>query len=117
MYTFIAILRGINVSENRMIKMDALRQMFMDMGFTRIKTYIQSGNVIFQSINDDIEQLEKMISAQIQSQFVFDVLVIVVSIEKMRFFIDNKPYLSDSIKETQSNDSKNTFIISQIPIH
>ena len=47
MQTYLAILRGINVSGNRTIKMDALRQMFADIGFSGIKSYIQSGNVIF----------------------------------------------------------------------
>ncbi len=98
MHTFIAILRGINVSGNRMIKMDDLRQMFLNMGFTRIKTYIQSGNVIFQSLQDDIKQLEEIISTQIHSQYGFQVPVIVISIGELKYIIDNNLYLTDNTK-------------------
>lgn len=48
MATYISILRGINLGGHKMIKMEALKKMFADLGFTNIQTYIQSGNVIYQ---------------------------------------------------------------------
>jgi len=99
MQTYLAILRGINVSGNRTIKMDALRQMFADMGFSGIKSYIQSGNVIFQSGNSDDTTLEKMISTEIFAQFGFEVPVIVISLKEMKTILDNNPYLSDKTKD------------------
>lgn len=47
MKTYIALLRGINVSGKNIIKMEALKNMFFDLGFEKVQTYIQSGNVIF----------------------------------------------------------------------
>jgi Uncharacterized protein conserved in bacteria len=99
MQTYIAILRGINVSGNRMIKMDALRQLFSDMGFIGIKSYIQSGNIIFQSENDNDKTLEQTITEQILSRFGFDVPVIVIGREELRNIIEQNPYLSDKAKE------------------
>ena len=46
---YIALLRGINVSANGRIRMDALKQLMAKAGFARVVTYIQSGNVLFDS--------------------------------------------------------------------
>lgn len=47
MTTYISILRGINVSGQKLIKMDALKKMYGKLNFENIQTYIQSGNVVF----------------------------------------------------------------------
>jgi uncharacterized protein (DUF1697 family) len=47
MYTHLALLRGINVSGHNMIKMDVLKSTLENIGFQKIQTYIQSGNVFF----------------------------------------------------------------------
>ncbi len=47
MNTFIAILRGINVNGQKIIKMNLLRNLFENTGFSNVRTYIQSGNVLF----------------------------------------------------------------------
>jgi len=48
MTTYISLLRGINVSGQKMIKMDILKEMYESLHFVNIHTYIQSGNLIFQ---------------------------------------------------------------------
>ncbi|WP_243347896.1 DUF1697 domain-containing protein [Parabacteroides sp. FAFU027] len=108
MQTYIAILRGINVSGNRMIKMDTLRQMFSDMGFTGVKSYIQSGNIIFQSKNGNDTKFEQKITEEILFRFGFDVPVIVLSRDELRIIIEQNPYLSDKSKE--SNHLHVTFL-------
>lgn len=49
MLTYVAFLRGINVSGHKKLNMKDLVQLFENLSFKNIKTYIQSGNVIFQS--------------------------------------------------------------------
>ena len=49
MTTYISILRGINVSGQKLIKMDALRKIYENLNFENVHTYIQSGNIIFSS--------------------------------------------------------------------
>ncbi len=99
MKTYISILRGINVSGHKLIKMDALRKSFESMQFSNVKTYLQSGNIIFSY--DDIEEkkLEEQISKEIEKEFGFDVPVIVLSIEKIEEIIKNNPFLKDKSKE------------------
>lgn len=50
MKTYISILRGINVSGKNLIKINSLKEMYDGLGFLNVKTYIQSGNVVFQSV-------------------------------------------------------------------
>ena len=57
----IALLRGINVGGNRIIKMEALRAMFVAAGARDVATYIQSGNVVFSHPRPTAAKLEKVI--------------------------------------------------------
>jgi len=54
MHKYIAFLRAINVG-GRIVKMDALRKIFSDMGFTSVETFIASGNVIFEASESDLQ--------------------------------------------------------------
>ena len=47
--TYVALLRGVNVGGNKMVKMDALRATFEKLGYTNVRTVLQSGNVIFDA--------------------------------------------------------------------
>ncbi|HLO02611.1 MAG TPA: DUF1697 domain-containing protein [Symbiobacteriaceae bacterium] len=75
MTTYIALLRAINVSGKNIIKMADLKQMFERMGLARVQTYIQSGNVLFQS-TEEAAPLRQRIEAEIQSVFGLTVTVI-----------------------------------------
>ncbi|WP_276322385.1 DUF1697 domain-containing protein [Cohnella luojiensis] len=65
MTTYIALLRGINVSGQKLIKMEHLKGLFESLKFGNIRTYIQSGNVLFESAEDDPELLTKKIEQAI----------------------------------------------------
>lgn len=62
---YLALLRGINVGGKNIIKMDELRQIFVNMGFENVRTYIQSGNILFESK----EKNEKIITVRLESAF------------------------------------------------
>lgn len=99
MTTYISILRGINVSGKRLIKMDALRNLFESLGFQNIITYVQSGNVIFTSKESNAHNLELKISQQIEKNFGFDVPVIVLTIDHLKKIIEHNPFSNDSNKD------------------
>ena len=96
---FISILRGINVSGQKLIKMEALQKLYETLGFHNITTYVQSGNVIFASNEIDFRELEQKISRQIENDFGFDVPVIVLTIDKLKDVIENNPFLKDPNKD------------------
>ena len=89
--TYIALLRGINVSGHKKIKMPDLKAMFEALGFTNVRTYIQSGNVVFES--NFAADLESKISAKILEQFGFEVSVICRTAEELEQVIARNPYV------------------------
>jgi len=74
---YISILRGINVSGQKKIKMADLKMLFENQGFSAVVTYIQSGNVVFASEISDKVTLKGKIEKMIASQYGFDVPVII----------------------------------------
>lgn len=99
MATYISILRGINVGGHNQIKMEALRQMYVNLGFTAVQTYIQSGNVIFRTESTDNPTLEKIISAKILETFEFKVPVLILTIEELREALAHNPFTTVDLKD------------------
>ncbi len=94
MPTYLSLLRGINVSGHRMIKMDALRKMYEELGFKNVRSYIQSENIIFSSKKIKPQSLEKKIADAITIQFGFEVPVLVLESEEWMTVIKNNPFVS-----------------------
>lgn len=92
MQTYIALLRGINVSGVKKIKMADLRIMMSDIGFKDVLTYIQSGNIIFKSETTNTQDLAQKIKTEIQDVFKFDVPVLVKTSEDISLILENSPY-------------------------
>jgi uncharacterized protein (DUF1697 family) len=95
MKTFISILRGINVSGHKLIKMKLLQELFETMGFVNVRTYIQSGNVVFEYPPATPEILEAKISAGILASFGFDVPVIVMEKSDLVKIASENPFLTE----------------------
>lgn len=95
----ISILRGINVSGKNPVKMDALRRSYETLGLKNVKTYIQSGNVIFKAEVQNELELAQKIFHQIYNDFGFEVPVIAMNIERLKMVIDNNPFLNKSDKD------------------
>lgn len=100
MTTYISLLRGINVSGQKPIKMDALRKLYDNLGFRSVTTYVQSGNVIFMGNKAQPDELSQIITQQIEKDFGFNVPVIVLTVDNLKQVIDNNPFIKDSDKDT-----------------
>ena len=99
MNTYICILRGINVSGHKIIKMDELKNLFQKLGFNAVQTYIQSGNVVFKSEEANQRELELLIANRILEVFGFDVPVLVKSNKELQFIFENNPFLKKGITD------------------
>jgi uncharacterized protein (DUF1697 family) len=77
MPTYLAMLRGINVSGQKLIKMEQLRASFEALGFSDVKTYVQSGNVVFKSAKISETSLTAKIAREILDDFGHSVSVLV----------------------------------------
>jgi len=87
----IALLRGINVSGKNKIPMAKLKVGFEELGFQEVKTYLNSGNVIFSSDRDDVRSFTNQIEAMIKQQFGLDITVFVISKEVLEDILRNAP--------------------------
>ena len=102
MKVYIALLRGINVSGKRKVPMADLRTMLTDIGLANVKTYIQSGNVVFESKEDNTAILEDSIAEHIKSTFGFEVPVLVKTKTELEVIFKSNPYMDlDAIAEKQ----------------
>ena len=94
MTTYIAMLRGINVSGHKIIKMERLRAVFEALGFAQVRTYVQSGNVIFET-DKPPANLAGTIERKIQSEFGFEVPVLTKSTKELADIVKRNPLLKD----------------------
>jgi uncharacterized protein (DUF1697 family) len=99
MQTYIAILRGINVSGHKLIKMDALKASFEHLGFADVHTYIQSGNVIFKSAEGNSNLLAAKIKTMLADEYGFDVPVQVKTAAEMEGVLNNNPFIKNVIQD------------------
>jgi uncharacterized protein (DUF1697 family) len=93
--TFIALLRGINVSGKNMIKMNDLVVHLENLGFKKIRTYIQSGNIIFETEAQDKTLIQKSIHEKIKDVYGFDVPTLVRSAVELKLVFKNNPFINE----------------------
>ncbi len=87
----IALLRGINVGGNNIIKMTDLKTCFEEMGFTNVTTYIQSGNVLFDSQGNNQIQLTQQIEKALSERFDYNSSVVLFSQQDLIQLVNNAP--------------------------
>jgi uncharacterized protein (DUF1697 family) len=89
---YVSLLRGINVGGKNMIKMELLREMFSSLGFQNVKSYINSGNVIFESVETDDNVLSAKIAAAITATFSFNIQVMTRKMSEIENLVKNNPF-------------------------
>jgi uncharacterized protein (DUF1697 family) len=93
MTTYISMLRGINVGVSKKVAMEALRQVYTGLGFDNVQSYVQSGNVVFDSAEPEAAVLAGQIEAHIEQTFGFSVLVFVRSAPYIQRIIAANPFV------------------------
>ncbi len=92
MSIYIALLKGINVGGHKKVPMAELRDLLRESRFKNVRTYIQSGNVVFQSSSDNIQNIEDTIQKAIISHFGFEVSVLVRTRNELLRIFDDCPF-------------------------
>ena len=104
MKRYIVLLRGINISGKNRITMSDLKAGFIELGYTAVSTYLNSGNVIFDSGIDNKEELSNAIRFMINKQFELKIPVFVILQEELEEILKNAPeWWGDSSKEIYDN--------------
>src|SRR5262249_19333593 len=99
--SFIALIRGVNVG-GKMLSMERLRAALARLGFENVRTYIQSGNVVFQARRRTPESVGKKIETLILEEFDLPVAVLVRTSAEMQRVVRCNPFLAEpGIDETR----------------
>ncbi|WP_290839384.1 DUF1697 domain-containing protein [Flavobacterium sp.] len=99
MKKYIALLRGINVSGHHVIKMEALRPALVELGLSNVSTYIQSGNILFES-DDSPAKLEMIIKNKIFQKFGFDVATFVLTPDELKTALADNPFAAKTPEDS-----------------
>jgi uncharacterized protein (DUF1697 family) len=91
---YAALLRAVNVGGTGKVKMDELRTMFDSIGLGPAVTYVQSGNVVFQSKSKNVATLAAQIETAIESHFGFRTVVILRSQTELLEIVKRNPFNS-----------------------
>ncbi len=105
MKTFIALLRGINVSGHKKILMTDLKNLFEKEGFQNVRTYIQSGNVIFHSLAK-AKDCETLIFEALKTKYGWEVPVLVKTALEIEKILENCPF-------SEEKKAKSYFVLLQ----
>jgi uncharacterized protein (DUF1697 family) len=97
---YVVLLRGINVG-GKSLKMGPLVELFEAMNLREVRTYIQSGNVLFSATAKDAGNIKERLQARIAEQFGLEVTVILRTREELRKVIENNPLLEAGSREVE----------------
>jgi uncharacterized protein (DUF1697 family) len=102
MATYISMLRGINILGRKRVEMSRLREMLEGMGFGQVRTYINSGNVVFKTGKSATSALSKKIEERMMAEFGFSALVITRTASELERAIEGNPF----VRESRSDPSR-----------
>ncbi len=101
MTTSFCLLRGINVGGKRPVKMETLRALFESAGAQNVRTYIQSGNVVFEMAGSELPAaFEEEISRKIEATFGFSVSLLFLSLKELERILASNPFLKEGNRDT-----------------
>ncbi len=101
MAAFVSLFRGINVGGNHQVQMDALKELHRSLGLQSVRTYIQSGNVVFTSEEKDLALLAQRIEENFERRFGFHSEVMVRSTVELEEIVARNPFQRQQGKETK----------------
>lgn len=91
MTTYIAFLRGMNLGK-RIVKMDELRKIFEELKFENVRTYIASGNVIFDTKEKDEAKLTAKIEKHLKESLGYEVFVMLRTQTELEKILNDNPF-------------------------
>jgi uncharacterized protein (DUF1697 family) len=99
MLEYVSLLRGINVG-GKTLKMDGLLKIYESMGLRDVKSYIQSGNVLFNTADTDTRSVREALQTRIRSRFGLEVTVIIRTRREVHNIIERNPFVDSGDRET-----------------
>lgn len=91
---FVALLRGINVGGNRVIKSADLKECFERMKFSQVEVFLASGNVVFECKESEIQDLTALIEKTLVASFDYPAKVIVLNMSTLAKIVEEQPFVA-----------------------
>ena len=88
---YIALLRGINISGKNKISMSELKKLLEENNYQNVSTYLNSGNIIFESSIDNKETIMNNIHTLIKTKFLLDIPVYITTDKELENILNNSP--------------------------
>jgi uncharacterized protein (DUF1697 family) len=95
MEKYVAFLRAINVSGHNSIKMIDLKLAFEQLSYQNVKTYIQSGNVVFETHQSDTANIRQEIEKKLKQTFGNEIVTIIRTMPEMFEIVQSQPFASE----------------------
>jgi uncharacterized protein (DUF1697 family) len=95
MQTYISMLRGINVGGQNKVRVADLKSLYESLGLGNVQTYVQSGNVVFDSEEQDVEKLRNSIETQIETALGFSIPVMIRTADDFQRVIESHPFANE----------------------
>jgi len=92
MNTYVALFRGINVGGKNSLSMGELVSIFESFGASDVRTYVQSGNVVFQIAQKSVSSLAKRIATEVKDRYGFEPHILIMSPTKIETAIKKNPF-------------------------
>jgi uncharacterized protein (DUF1697 family) len=90
---YLALLRGINVGGKNKLPMKELAEMFASAGCADVRTFIQSGNVIFRSAAGVAAKVPAVVGASITARFGYKIPIVLRSLDQLNAVVAGNPFL------------------------
>lgn len=114
MTIYIAFLRGINVGGKTIVKMAELKKLFEELGLMNVKTYIQSGNVLFTSEELEASLTERMESA-LHKTFGFEITVVIRTLPELERILAGCPFSEEEILAAKATAVGESLYVAMLP--
>src|ERR1044072_3211714 len=95
---YIAFLRAINVCGHHSVKMDFLRRLFESLGFSKVETFIASGNVVFETRAQNAQALERAIEKRLREALAYEVATLIRTAAELAVVASYKPFSQSELE-------------------
>jgi uncharacterized protein (DUF1697 family) len=101
MEKYIAFLKAINVGGHN-VKMDHLKKLFEKMGFENVKTFIASGNVVFETKSKTVDAIKKKIETELAKSLGYKVAAFIRTTKELKEIAEHKPFKDSDLDNKQN---------------
>jgi len=115
MTKYVALLRGINVGGHNKLKMAELRDALQPLGLQYIRTYIQSGNILFESSESE-ERLQQQIQDTILTKFTITSTVIIRTADEFHSIVNNCPFPEQDLTDASATATGESLHVALLPV-